>query len=114
MVAFTLLPFYDRSPRRAPNIRPVYVTVGAIAIVEIFVLVIWGSMTPGITIPAIQGVLVLGVSALVTACILFIWHRHVEEPSEFLYERFLSRKERQLVSQAANGSDVAGDPGSGT
>lgn len=98
MAAFTLLPFIDRSPTRAPRLRPKYVTLGAVAIVEIVVLTIWGNMTPGITIPAIQGVLVLGSSALATIGVLFFWHRQITHPSWLLYERFLTRKERQPTS----------------
>jgi quinol-cytochrome oxidoreductase complex cytochrome b subunit len=100
MAAFTLLPLIDRSPTRAPRLRPAYVTTGAVAIVEICVLTIWGNMTPGMTIPAVQGVLVLGSSALITTCVLFVWHRHVTHPSELLYERFLTRRERQSVPRA--------------
>ena len=114
MAAFTLLPFIDRNPRRAPRQRPVYVTVGAIAIVEVFVLVIWGSMTPGMTIPAVQGVLVLGCSALATICILFVWHRQVVHPSEMLYERFLARKERQPSPETTQESARGDAPGSGS
>jgi quinol-cytochrome oxidoreductase complex cytochrome b subunit len=104
MAAFTLLPFIDRSPVRALRLRPKYVTVGAVAIVEIVILTIWGNMTPGITIPAVQGVLVLGSSAIVTICVLFFWHRHVVHPSRLLYERFLTRKERQSTSGTSVGS----------
>jgi quinol-cytochrome oxidoreductase complex cytochrome b subunit len=100
---FFLLPFIDRSPVRAPRSRFVYVTVGAIAIVEIFVLAIWGSMTPGTIIPAVQAVLVLGPPALVTVCILFIWRRHKTHPSEMLYEHFLTRKEHRSESRAISG-----------
>jgi quinol-cytochrome oxidoreductase complex cytochrome b subunit len=113
-VAFTLLPFFDRNPRRAASQRPVYVTVGAIAIVEVFVLVIWGSMTPGITIPAMQAVIVLGSSALVTACVAFVWNRHIARSSELLYEHFLSGKDRQPVSQPTHGSAHVDEPRSGT
>jgi quinol-cytochrome oxidoreductase complex cytochrome b subunit len=107
--AFTLLPFIDRSPIREPRRRPVYVALGAIAVVEIFVLVIWGSITPGMTIPAAQGVLVLGSAAIVTACILLLWLRHLEHPSEMLYERFLSRRERQLLPKTKDGSARANE-----
>lgn len=98
MVAFTLLPFIDRGPVRAPGCRPAYVAVGAVAIVEILVLTIWGSVTAGIVIPAVQGALVLGSSALVTICVVFLWHRRVVHPPQLVYERFLARKERQPTS----------------
>jgi len=109
--AFTLLPFIDRSPLREPRRRPVYVALGAIAVVEIFVLIIWGSITPGMTIPAGQGVLVLGSAAIVTACILLLWLRHAEHPSGMLYERFLSRRKRQLLSNTKDESARANEIG---
>jgi len=99
MAAFTLLPFIDRSPIRDPSRRPVFVTLGAITVVEVFVLVIWGSMTPGITIPTVEAVLVLGSAATLTTGIVFVWFRHMKQPSEMLYERFLNRKNQQLVSK---------------
>jgi quinol-cytochrome oxidoreductase complex cytochrome b subunit len=42
-----LLPFYDRSPRRNPGSRPVFVTAGLIALAEFIFLTIWGYLTPG-------------------------------------------------------------------
>ena len=98
MAAFTSLPFIDRNPTTAPRRRPIYVAIGAISIVEVFVLAIWGSITPGMTIPTIQAVFVLGLPALVTASMIFIWHRHAAHPSELLYERFASKKGPQLAN----------------
>jgi quinol-cytochrome oxidoreductase complex cytochrome b subunit len=61
-----LLPFYDRSIRRNPGSRPVFITVGLIALTELIVLTIWGYLTPGQTIPNSQALAVTGsVAALV-------------------------------------------------
>jgi ubiquinol-cytochrome c reductase cytochrome b subunit len=46
-VILILLPFYDRSSRRNPGMRPVFVTTGLIALVEFISLTIWGYFTPG-------------------------------------------------------------------
>ena len=107
LVAFTLLPFIDRNRRTAPRQRPVHVTAGAIVIVEVSVLVIWGSLTPGMTIPTTQGILVLGLSALVTSCVLLLWFRHLQRSDEMLYEHFPNPKDRRSTRnvslQAAEG-----------
>jgi quinol-cytochrome oxidoreductase complex cytochrome b subunit len=114
MAVFVLLPFVDRSHVRDPRLRPVYVTLGAIAIVEVFALTIWGSMTAGMTIPTAQAVLVLGSSAIVTACIIFIWHRQLTPPPKLLYERFLSRTERQSIPRVSSNSAARDKLGSKT
>ncbi len=46
-----LLPFLDRGRERDPASRPVFVTVGVIAVAEIVALTIWGYLTPGRVIP---------------------------------------------------------------
>lgn len=65
-----LLPFYDRSKRRNISQRPVYATVGAILIVELITLSVWGYLTLGQTIPNYQAVIVLGGVAVATAAMV--------------------------------------------
>lgn len=55
-----LLPFYDRSTRRNISQRPVYITIGAILIVELAALTVWGYLTPGQIISNYEAVLLLG------------------------------------------------------
>jgi quinol-cytochrome oxidoreductase complex cytochrome b subunit len=66
-----LLPFYDRTPRRNPGSRPVFVTAGLIALSEFISLTIWGYITPGQVIPtpyALTGLFgIAGGVALVSA-----------------------------------------------
>jgi ubiquinol-cytochrome c reductase cytochrome b subunit len=66
-VLLFLMPFYDRSKRRNLSQRPVYATIGAILIVELITLTIWGYLTPGRILPNYQAVLLLGGVAAVTA-----------------------------------------------
>jgi len=69
-VLLFLMPFYDRSKRRNLSQRPLFATIGAILIVELITLSIWGYLTPGQIIPNYQAVLVLGVLAAVTAVVI--------------------------------------------
>ena len=86
---FFFLPFIDRgSTRRTPRERPVYVTLGAIAIVELFVFTIWASLTPGETIPSNQAVLVTGGTALITAAIIIPYTYSKLRKPALLYEHF--------------------------
>ncbi|MFB3888674.1 MAG: cytochrome bc complex cytochrome b subunit [Candidatus Bathyarchaeia archaeon] len=70
-----LLPFYDRSRRRDLGQRPLFATAGAILVVELVALTVWGYLTPGQTIPSYQAVLVLGGSALATAAVVWIAYK---------------------------------------
>jgi quinol-cytochrome oxidoreductase complex cytochrome b subunit len=63
-IILVLLPFIDRSETRSMDKRMKFVTLGAIFVVEVTVLSIWGSLTPGRVIPNEQGALVLGGTAL--------------------------------------------------
>jgi quinol-cytochrome oxidoreductase complex cytochrome b subunit len=62
-----VLPFIDRGVARNPRSRPIYITAGIIAIVELVVLTVWGYLTPGQSIPDAQAAEVLGTAALVGA-----------------------------------------------
>jgi ubiquinol-cytochrome c reductase cytochrome b subunit len=66
-VAFFLLPFVDRGQTRAISQRLKYTTLGAIFVVEVAVLAVWGYLTPGKAIPNEQAILVLGGTALLVA-----------------------------------------------
>ncbi len=76
-----LLPFYDRSKRRDLSQRPLFATVGAILIMELITLTIWGYLTPGQIIPNYQAVLVLGGVALATAALLASVYRLRRKPT---------------------------------
>jgi Cytochrome b(C-terminal)/b6/petD len=66
-----LLPFYDRSKRRNISQRPIYTAIGAILIVELIALTVWGYVTPGQIIPNYQAALVLG--GLAVATVVAVW-----------------------------------------
>lgn len=70
-----LLPFYDRSTKRDPGSRPVFVTVGAIVIAEFITLVVWGYLTPGQVISNLQAVAVTGGIALGVAAVSWLIFR---------------------------------------
>jgi ubiquinol-cytochrome c reductase cytochrome b subunit len=70
-----LLPFYDRSKRRNISQRPIYTAIGAILIVELITLTVWGYVTPGQIIPNYQAVLVLGGLAAATAVAVWLVYR---------------------------------------
>jgi quinol-cytochrome oxidoreductase complex cytochrome b subunit len=67
VLGLVLLPFIDRSERRNPAVRPVYVTVGLILIGELLALTVWGYYTPGEIIPNSQAlVLLVGVAVAIS------------------------------------------------
>ena len=69
MVVLVILPFIDRGETRSIARRPVFVTLGAIFVVEVATLAYWGLKTPGKIIPVEQAVLVLGGTALIVALV---------------------------------------------
>jgi ubiquinol-cytochrome c reductase cytochrome b subunit len=75
VVLLLLLPFYDRSKRRDLTQRPLFVTVGAVLVMEFLTLTLWGYLTPGQVIPNWQAVLILGGVAAVTATVLAAVYR---------------------------------------
>ena len=75
IVILFLLPFYDRSKRRAMSKRPVFVTVGAIIVVEFITLTVWGYLTPGQIIANQDAVLVLGGSIVATIIVTWLLYR---------------------------------------
>jgi quinol-cytochrome oxidoreductase complex cytochrome b subunit len=75
MVLLFLLPFYDRSKRRELSRRPVFVTAGAILVVELVALTVWGYLTPGQIIPNLYAVLVLGGLAVATIVVMWLAYR---------------------------------------
>ena len=76
-VILLLLPFIDRSEKRAMTKRPLYVTIGLIFVAELAVLALWGYVTPGEIIPLDQAVLTLGGTALLVAAASYITYRAV-------------------------------------
>jgi quinol-cytochrome oxidoreductase complex cytochrome b subunit len=75
MLLLFLLPFYDRSKRKDLSKRPVFVTVGAIIVVEFVTLTVWGYLTPGLVISNLEAVLVLGGSMIATIIVMWIIYR---------------------------------------
>jgi ubiquinol-cytochrome c reductase cytochrome b subunit len=69
VAGLVLLPFIDRGIARNPRSRPLYTTVGVMAVAELMVLTVWGYLTPGQIIPDAQAVEVIGVAALVAAMV---------------------------------------------
>jgi quinol-cytochrome oxidoreductase complex cytochrome b subunit len=74
-VLLFLMPFYDRSKRRNLSQRPLFVTIGAILVVELVTLTVWGYLTPGQIISNLQAVLVLGGAAIATIIAMWIIYR---------------------------------------
>jgi len=74
-VLLFLMPFYDRSKRRNISQRPVYTTIGAVLIIELITLTIWGYLTPGRIISDYQALLVLGGAAVATIVALWAVYR---------------------------------------
>jgi len=64
ILVLALLPFLDRGLERNPRARPIYVTLGLVAISELAVLTVWGYLTPGQVISDTNAIVVLGVTAL--------------------------------------------------
>ena len=65
-VLLVVLPFLDRGTAKRIGRRPVFVTLGAVFVVEIAVLTLWGYLTPGRAILDEQAAVVLGGAALAT------------------------------------------------
>jgi quinol-cytochrome oxidoreductase complex cytochrome b subunit len=74
-VLLFLLPFYDRSKRRKLGQRPVFITIGAVLVVELVALTAWGYLTPGQVISNLQAVLVLGGLAVATSIVMWLIYR---------------------------------------
>jgi len=73
-VLLLLLPFIDQSGRVYPGDRPVFVTLGLVALAEVLTLTVWGYLTPGQVIPNLDAVAVLGSVALATTlCVLLLY-----------------------------------------
>jgi len=70
-----LLPFFDRRRERNPARRPIYTTLGAIAVVEVLVLTVWGYLTPGQVIPDSDAAVITGGVAIVISIISWITFR---------------------------------------
>ena len=70
-----LLPFLDRLRERNPARRPIYTTLGVIAVVEVVVLTVWGYLTPGQVIPDSDAAIIMGGVAVVISIISWITYR---------------------------------------
>ena len=69
------LPFLDRRKERNPSQRPIYTTLGVIAVFEALVLTVWGYFTPGQVIPDSDAAIITGGVAVVIAIISCITYR---------------------------------------
>jgi len=98
------LPFIDRSKKLDIWDRPVQITIGIIAVVEIFILTIWGAFTPGMTIPLIDAIIVLGVPAVVIAGIMYLLYRRVKKiragEITLLYEKFIKTSKARYLAES--------------
>ncbi len=75
--ALLFLPFIDRSRRIYPGDRPLFATLGIVALAEIVALTVWGYLTPGQVIPNIDAVVVVGgVAVATTLCVLLYYSYH--------------------------------------
>ena len=69
------LPFLDRRKERNPSRRPIYTTLGVIAVVEVVVLTVWGYFTPGQVIPDSDAAIIVGGVVVVIAIMSWITYR---------------------------------------
>jgi len=69
LAGVVMLPFIDRGRERNPRKRPLYTTIGIIAVAELILLTVWGFVTPGQVIPDAEALEVTGTVALATALI---------------------------------------------
>ncbi len=102
LLILILLPFYDRSTRRMVGSRPLFATLGAIAIVEYAVLSVWGYLTPGQIIDNVQAVaVVVSIAALVALLSLaaFRFHRKTEDSEKALAAMPVQMADSQPASQ---------------
>jgi quinol-cytochrome oxidoreductase complex cytochrome b subunit len=70
-----LLPFIDKSKKRNPAHRPVYVTLGLVFVFEVIVLGVWGYFTPGQVIPNTQALVIMVGIPLVISILSWITYR---------------------------------------
>jgi hypothetical protein len=70
-----LLPFLDRRSERNPARRPIYTTLGVIVVVEVFVLTVWGYLTPGQVIPDSDAATITVGVAVVISIMSWITYR---------------------------------------
>jgi quinol-cytochrome oxidoreductase complex cytochrome b subunit len=73
-VVLIILPFIDRSEKKRFIERPVFISFGAIFVVELIALTYWGLVTPGQIISNEQAALVLGGIALAVVSGTFLLH----------------------------------------
>lgn len=94
------LPFIDRSEKLDIWDRPVQVTIGIIAIIELIILTIWGALTPGVTIHLVDALLVMGIPALIVIIIMYILYRRHKKVKAgeitLLYEKFIKTSRTML------------------
>jgi quinol-cytochrome oxidoreductase complex cytochrome b subunit len=75
-IVFILLPFIDRGKEEAGfRNRPVFTSLGILAIVEILILVYWGYATPGQVVASEQALIFLGVPAAIILGIGYLYAR---------------------------------------
>jgi quinol-cytochrome oxidoreductase complex cytochrome b subunit len=70
-----VLPFLDRRSERNPARRPIYTTLGVIALVEVVVLTVWGYLTPGQVIPDSDAATITVGVAVVISIISWITYK---------------------------------------
>ena len=70
-----VLPFFDRGKERNPARRPIYTTIGVIAVCEALLLTVWGYFTPGQVIADSDAAIITGGVAIVVSIISWITYR---------------------------------------
>jgi quinol-cytochrome oxidoreductase complex cytochrome b subunit len=75
LLLLVALPFLDRRKERNPSRRPIYTTLGVIAVIEVVVLTVWGYFTPGQVIPDSDAVIITGGVVVVITVISWITYR---------------------------------------
>ncbi len=74
-VLLTLMPFFDRRSERNPARRPIYTTLGVIAVIEVIVLTVWGYFTPGQVIPNVDAAIITGGIVVIISVMSWLTYR---------------------------------------
>lgn len=95
IILLILLPFYDRSSEKLPSRRPVFTTVGLVILAEFIVLIIWGYLTPGQTIPLLSVIEIVGGTAAVVSVISFLMFRYLINPKKMISSKEVDTKSKE-------------------
>ena len=82
LVLFVILPFIDRGEKKRIRDRPIFISLGAVFVVELLALTYWGLVTPGQIISNEQAALVLGGIAIAVVAGTLLLHNLLYRPAK--------------------------------